>query len=79
MDPVALEPMGFALESGRWLDTTVINAQSKKITVLVCEYTGYNFYDSRRSDNSPKRYRWQGRPMPTATSCRHLWTSTRTK
>jgi len=60
LDPVALEPMGFALESGRWLDTTVINAQSKKIPVLVCEYTGYNFYDSRRSDNSPKRYRWQG-------------------
>ena len=30
LDPVALEPMGFALESGRWLDTTVINAQSKK-------------------------------------------------
>ena len=52
--------MGFALESGRWLDTTVINAQSKKIPVLVCEYTGYNFYDSRRSNNSPKRYRWQG-------------------
>ena len=60
LDPVALEPMGFALESGRWLDTTVINAQSKKIPVLVCEYTGYNFYDSRRSNNSPKRYRWQG-------------------
>ena len=60
LDPVALEPMGFALESGRWLDTTVINAQSKKIPVLVCENTGYNFYDSRRSNNSPKRYRWQG-------------------
>ena len=60
LDPVALEPMGFALESGRWLDTNVINAQSKKIPVLVCEYTGYNFYDSRRSENSPKRYRWQG-------------------
>lgn len=60
VDPSAMEPMGFTLESGRWLDNTVINAQSKKIPVLICENTGYNFYDSRRSENSPKRYRYQG-------------------
>ena len=60
VDPSAMEPMGFTLESGRWLDNIVINTQSKKIPVLICEYTGFDFYDSRRSENSPKRYRYQG-------------------
>ena len=60
VDPEAMEPMGFVLSSGRWPDTGPANRHADKLQVLVCDYTGYNFYDTRRSLNSPKRYRWQG-------------------
>ena len=60
VDPAAMEPMGFVLSSGRWPDTGPANRRAEKLQVLVCDYTGYNFYDTRRSMNSPKRYRWQG-------------------
>lgn len=60
VDPSAMEPMGFQLSSGRWPDTGPASSKSTKLQVLVCDYTGYNFYDSRKSENSPKRYRWQG-------------------
>ena len=60
VDPSAMEPMGFVLTSGRWPDTGPANRRAEKLQVLVCDYTGYNFYDTRRSMNSPKRYRWQG-------------------
>ena len=60
VDPSAMEPMGFVLSSGRWPDTGPANRRAEKLQVLVCDYTGYNFYDTRRSMNSPKRYRWQG-------------------
>ena len=60
VDPAAMEPMGFVLTSGRWPDTGPANRRAEKLQVLVCDYTGYNFYDTRRSMNSPKRYRWQG-------------------
>ena len=60
VDPTALEPMGFQLSSGRWPDTGPANSKATKIQVLVGDYTGYNFYDSRKSENSPNRYRWQG-------------------
>ena len=60
VDPTALEPMGFQLASGRWPDTGPVNKRATKIQVLVGDYTGYNFYDSRKSENSPNRYRWQG-------------------
>lgn len=60
VDPAAMEPMGFVLSSGRWPDTGPANRHADKLQVLVCDYTGYNFYDTRRSMNSPKRYRWQG-------------------
>lgn len=60
VDPAAMEPMGFQLASGRWPDTGPANKKATKLQVLVCDYTGYNFYDSRKSMNSPNRYRWQG-------------------
>ena len=60
IDPAALEPMGFALTWGRWPDTGPANSKAKTLQVLVCDNTGYAFFDSRRSVNSPKRYRWQG-------------------
>lgn len=60
VDPAAMEPMGFQLASGRWPDTGSANKKATKIQVLVGDYTGYNFYDSRKSENSPNRYRWQG-------------------
>ena len=60
VDPAALEPMGFQLASGRWPDTGPANKKATKLQVLVGDYTGYNFYDSRKSESSPNRYRWQG-------------------
>ena len=60
VDPAALEPMGFQLDSGRWPDTGPANKKATKLQVLVGDYTGYNFYDSRKSETSPNRYRWQG-------------------
>ena len=60
VDPTALEPMGFQLASGRWPDTGPASKKATKIQVLVGDYTGYNFYDSRKSESSPNRYRWQG-------------------
>ena len=48
VDPEAMEPMGFVLSSGRWPDTGPANRHADKLQVLVCDYTGYNFY------------RWQG-------------------
>lgn len=58
--PSAMEPMGFTLQSGGWLPEGSISKTAKKIPVLVCEGTAYNFEDTRRSINSPKRYRWYG-------------------
>ncbi len=60
VDPTAMEPMGFELASGRWPDSGPASKKATKLQVLVCDYTGYSFYDSRKSMNSPNRYRWQG-------------------
>ena len=60
IDPTALEPMGFALQSGSWPTNTPASEKATKLQVLVGSSTGYNFQDSRKSYNSPKRYRWQG-------------------
>ena len=60
IDPTALEPMGFALQSGSWPTNTPASEKSNKLQVLVGASAGYNFEDSRKSYNSPKRYRWQG-------------------
>lgn len=57
--PDALEPMGFELLSGDWLSDSVTYPK-EKLPVLVGEDAGYNFYDSRKSENSPKRYRYKG-------------------
>ena len=57
--PEALEPMGFTLLDGSWLEDSATYAKDT-IPVLVCENTGYNFEDTRKSQNSQKRYRWQG-------------------
>lgn len=58
----ALEPMGFALESGNWLD----GSQTAKdtIPVLVGVETGYSFEDTRKSYRSPNRYRHPGQTDP---------------
>ena len=60
IDPTALEPMGFALQSGSWLTNTPASEKAAKLQILVGASTGYEFQDSRKSPNSPKRYRWQG-------------------
>ena len=60
VDPAAMEPMGFALTWGRWPDTTPANSKAKTLQVLVCDKLGYNFYDTRRSETSPRRYRLEG-------------------
>ena len=60
IDPSAMEPMGFALQSGSWLTNTPANEKATKLQVLVGPYFGYEFQDSRKSANSPKRYRYQG-------------------
>ncbi|MEE0800580.1 MAG: ABC transporter permease [Gemmiger sp.] len=57
--PDALEPMGFQLVSGSWLSDS--DSYGKDVLpVLVCQNTGYSFEDTRKSMNSPKRYRWSG-------------------
>ena len=60
IDPTALEPMGFALQSGSWPTNTPASEKSTKLQVLVGASTGYSFEDSRKSYNSPKRYRYEG-------------------
>ncbi|HIZ49429.1 MAG TPA: ABC transporter permease [Candidatus Gemmiger excrementavium] len=60
VDPDALEPMGFQLTWGHWPENGPASSKAAKLQVLVCDDTGYNFYDSRKSMNSPKRYRWSG-------------------
>ena len=60
IDPTALEPMGFALQSGSWLTNPPASEKAAKLQILVGGSTGYEFQDSRKSYNSPKRYRWQG-------------------
>ena len=60
IDPTALEPMGFALQSGSWPTNTPASEKATKLQVLVSSSTGYNFQDSRKSYNSPKRYRYEG-------------------
>ena len=60
VDPTALEPMGFALQSGSWPANTPASEKAAKLQILVGGATGYEFQDSRKSYNSPKRYRWQG-------------------
>lgn len=60
IDPTSLEPMGFALQSGSWPTNTPASEKATKLQVLVGSSTGYNFQDSRKSYNSPKRYRYEG-------------------
>ena len=60
IDPTALEPMGFALQSGSWPTNTPASEKATKLQVLVGSSTGYNFQDSRKSYNNPKRYRYEG-------------------
>ena len=60
IDPTALEPMGFALQSGSWPTNTPASEKAAKLQVLVGASTGYGFEDSRKSYNSPKRYRYEG-------------------
>ena len=52
--------MGFALQSGSWPTNTPASEKATKLQVLVGSSTGYNFQDSRKSYNSPKRYRYEG-------------------
>ena len=54
----AMEAMGFTLASGSWLADGSYGRDV--IPVLVCEQTGYNFEDTRKSYSSPNRYRWYG-------------------
>ena len=65
IDPTALEPMGFTLQSGSWPTNTPASEKATKLQVLVGSSTGYNFQDSRKSYNSPKRYRYEGQTDAT--------------
>lgn len=60
IDPAAMEPMGFTLESGNWLPVGPANKKATKLQVLVCQQTAYSFQDTRKSENSPKRQRYYG-------------------
>lgn len=60
VDPTALEPMGFTLQSGSWPTNGPASEKSTKLQILIGASTGYAFQDSRKSMNSPKRYRYEG-------------------
>ena len=55
----AMEPMGYTLADGDWIKSGQSYGKDK-LPVMVTEGTVYNFQDSRRSQNSPKRYRYLG-------------------
>ena len=55
----AVQAMEFQLKSGVYLDEANVSGKNK-IPVLVGENFGYSFEDTRRSYDSPKRYRYQG-------------------
>lgn len=57
MEPSAIEPMGYELKSGEYLQEH--NGKPKKIPVLVGEDFAYSFEDTKKSYNNPKRYRWK--------------------
>lgn len=57
--PDALEPMGFQLAEGQWLDSSA-KYPAGKIPVLVGRSTAYNFCDTRKSPSSSKYMRWEG-------------------
>lgn len=57
MDAASIEPMGYELISGEYLP--VREGKTKKIPVLVGEDFAYNFEDTKKSFNNPKRYRWK--------------------
>lgn len=59
LQPESLEAMNFTLKSGRWLDANE-NLGKDKIPVLVGEHFGYEFVDTKRSETSSARYRYQG-------------------
>ena len=51
--------MGFTLLSGTWLEDNKDYGKDK-IPVVVGQNFAYSFYDSKRSENSPKRQRYSG-------------------
>ena len=55
----AIEPMGFSLVDGSFL-TDQMSPGKHKIPVLLGQNMAYQFEDTRRSMNSPKRYRYPG-------------------
>ncbi len=57
MDADSLEPMEYELISGEYL--TGHPRTPRKISVLVGEDFAYNFEDTKKSYNNPKRYRWK--------------------
>ncbi|MCI2046121.1 MAG: ABC transporter permease [Faecalibacterium sp.] len=57
--PNAPEAMGFTLLSGTWLEDNKDYGKNK-IPVVVGQNFAYSFYDSKRSENSPKRQRYSG-------------------
>jgi ABC-type antimicrobial peptide transport system permease subunit len=57
--PDAPEAMGFTLISGTWIPEGKDYGKNK-IPVVVGENFAFSFYDSKRSENSPKRQRYSG-------------------
>ncbi len=59
VDMTAMEPMGFTLKSGTWIDSG--NSYGKnKIPVLVGENFAYTFCDTKRKPENPKYRRYPG-------------------
>ena len=79
IDPTALEPMGFTLQSGSWPTNTPASEKSNKLQVLVARPRDITLRIPARATTAPSATAGRARPMPPARSCRPLWTSTRTR
>ena len=77
IDPTALEPMGFALQSGSWLTNTPPARRRRNYRFWSAGPPGMSFRTRARATTAPSATAGRVRPMPTARSCRPLWTSTR--
>lgn len=64
IDLAAMEPMGFTLKSGTWIDPS-INYGKNKIPVLVGENFNYNFWDTKRRPDNPKYQIYPGQTDAT--------------
>lgn len=79
IDPTALEPMGFALQSGSWPTNTPPARRPPSCRCWWAVPPGTTFRIPARATTVPSATVTRARPTPTVKSCRLLWTSTRTR